>query len=219
LRLDLAGGAFADATVVYGDQGVSAGMEAGVERARPERRPVGGGSSYQVLIEVKADAVRSRLFTPRECARLMGLPDSYILPANARAAVDLLGDGLCVEVVRFLSPQSLRAAVSGANPRDESKARRLSFLAPEKRDWPQDEVFAEANSSPRAREYRCCTSTDSVCPGSSPRVRGTRPAGAEAHHLDRFIPACAGNTPRSGGRAPISPVHRRVRGEHLSMPL
>ncbi len=37
--------------------------------------------------------------TAREGARLMGLPDSYRLPAANGAAWDLIGDGVAVPVV------------------------------------------------------------------------------------------------------------------------
>ncbi len=50
--------------------------------------------------------------------------------------------------------------------------------------------------------------------GSSPPVRGTRTGrGGERLKL-RFIPACAGNTPRDSERTPSSPVHPRLCGEH-----
>ena len=42
----------------------------------------GGGSSRAMLMVVDGDVVRSRLMSPRECARLMGLADTYRLPAN-----------------------------------------------------------------------------------------------------------------------------------------
>ena len=45
-------------------------------------RTPGGGSSRQTIIVVHGDKVRSRLLSPREAARLMGLPDEYILPRN-----------------------------------------------------------------------------------------------------------------------------------------
>ena len=51
--------------------------------------------------------------------------------------------------------------------------------------------------------------------GSSPRVRGTHLQGARHQALERFIPACAGNTLL---RQPVEPpltVHPRVCGEHL----
>ena len=43
---------------------------------------------------VEGDLVRSRLLSPREAARLMGLPDSYKLPANYNDAYGLMGDGV-----------------------------------------------------------------------------------------------------------------------------
>ncbi len=66
-----------------------------------------GGSSRQTLVVVEGDTVRSRLLSPREAARLMGLPDSYILPARYNDAYLLAGDGLAVPVVRYLASQLL----------------------------------------------------------------------------------------------------------------
>lgn len=66
------------------------------------RTPV-GGSSRQTLLFVDGDSVRSRLLSPREAARLMGLPDEYRLPASYNEAYHLLGDGVAVPVVRFIA--------------------------------------------------------------------------------------------------------------------
>jgi DNA (cytosine-5)-methyltransferase 1 len=66
-------------------------------------RTPGGGSSRQTLIEVHGETIRTRLLSPRETARLMGLPDSYVLPKSASAAYKLCGDGLCAPVVRHLA--------------------------------------------------------------------------------------------------------------------
>jgi DNA (cytosine-5)-methyltransferase 1 len=44
-----------------------------------------GGSSRQHVIVIDGGEVRSRLLSPRECARLMGLADTYALPSNANA--------------------------------------------------------------------------------------------------------------------------------------
>ena len=49
--------------------------------------------------------------------------------------------------------------------------------------------------------------------GSSPRVRGTRPAGAGRSHRRRFIPACAGNSRRGPVDTEAYRVHPRVCGE------
>ena len=66
-------------------------------------RTPAGGSSRQTLLFVDADEVRSRLMSPRETARLMGLPEDYVLPANANAAYALTGDGVATPVVAHLA--------------------------------------------------------------------------------------------------------------------
>jgi hypothetical protein len=44
---------------------------------------------------------------PREAARLMGLPEVDALPESAIEAVDLVGDGVCIPVVRWLAENIL----------------------------------------------------------------------------------------------------------------
>ena len=66
------------------------------------RTPV-GGSSRQLVLVVHGRSVRSRLISSRETARLVGLPDEYILPANYNEAYHLTGDGVVVPVVSFLA--------------------------------------------------------------------------------------------------------------------
>ena len=66
-------------------------------------RTPSGGSSRQTLIVVEGPVVRTRLLTTREAARLMGLPDSYILPARYNDAYHLAGDGVVVPVVAHLA--------------------------------------------------------------------------------------------------------------------
>ncbi len=62
-----------------------------------------GGSSRQILLIIEEENIRSRLLSPRETARLMGLPDSYILPENKNEAYYLTGDGVVVPVVSHLA--------------------------------------------------------------------------------------------------------------------
>ena len=62
-----------------------------------------GGSSRQAIVVTGDGPTRSRLITPREAARLMGLPETYHLPKTATAALHLTGDGIAVPVVRWLS--------------------------------------------------------------------------------------------------------------------
>ncbi|MGH6958367.1 MAG: DNA cytosine methyltransferase, partial [Caulobacteraceae bacterium] len=72
-----------------------------------------GGSSRQFVLVAEAGALRSRLLTGREAARLMGLPDSYRLPARANAALHLSGDGVAVPVVRHVAAEILEPLLTG----------------------------------------------------------------------------------------------------------
>ena len=54
--------------------------------------------------------------------------------------------------------------------------------------------------------------------GSSPRLRGTHQAGANAPEPRRFIPAPAGNTSQCRAAIAPTPVHPRACGEHVTMP-
>jgi DNA (cytosine-5)-methyltransferase 1 len=66
-----------------------------------------GGSSIQNLMIADGAIVRSRRLSSREAARLMGLPDSYRLPSNYNEAYGLMGDGVAVPAVRFLTEHIL----------------------------------------------------------------------------------------------------------------
>lgn len=74
-------------------------------------RTPAGGSSRQTLLVIENGVVRSRLLSAREAARLMGLPEDYILPANYNDAYKLAGDGVATPVVRFLAEQVLEPAL------------------------------------------------------------------------------------------------------------
>jgi DNA (cytosine-5)-methyltransferase 1 len=74
-------------------------------------RTPAGGSSRQILILVEPGRVRTRLLTPREAARLMGVPDSYPLPARYNEAYHLMGDGVVVPAVAWLERSLLRPLV------------------------------------------------------------------------------------------------------------
>lgn len=65
-------------------------------------RTPAGGSSRQVVMLVNGDEVRTRLLSPREAARLMGLDDAYRLPSNYNDAYHLLGDGVAAPVAGWL---------------------------------------------------------------------------------------------------------------------
>lgn len=76
-------------------------------------RTPGGGSSRQFLLVVDKGRVASRLLTPREAARLMGLPETYRLPTSTTAALHLAGDGVVVPMVRHLAAQILEPLLGG----------------------------------------------------------------------------------------------------------
>jgi len=71
------------------------------------RTPV-GGSSRQTVIIVDKGGIRTRLLSPREAARLMGVPDRYPLPPGYNDAYHLFGDGVAVPVVGWLENHLLR---------------------------------------------------------------------------------------------------------------
>jgi DNA (cytosine-5)-methyltransferase 1 len=70
-----------------------------------------GGSSRQTLLVIDNGVVRSRLISPREGARLMGLPDSYVLPRSQTAGLQVIGDGVAVPAVRWLAQSLLEPLV------------------------------------------------------------------------------------------------------------
>ncbi len=70
-----------------------------------------GGSSRQTLLVIDNGVVRSRLISPREGARLMGLPDAYVLPRSQTAGLQVIGDGVAVPAVRWLAQSLLEPLV------------------------------------------------------------------------------------------------------------
>lgn len=81
-----------------------------------------GGSSRQTIMVIDGEQVSSRLLSPREAARLMGLPESYVLPKNYNDAYHLAGDGVAVPVVRFLAEQLLEPLLDAAIAVDKKVA-------------------------------------------------------------------------------------------------
>lgn len=89
-------------------------------------RTPAGGSSRQVLLIVEGERVRSRLISARETARLMGLPDTYVLPKRYNEAYHLTGDGVVVNVVKHLSENILLPLVSSEEPRNSKQRRKAA---------------------------------------------------------------------------------------------
>jgi DNA (cytosine-5)-methyltransferase 1 len=91
-------------------------------------RTPNGGSSRQTVILVDRGLVRSRLMTVRECARLMGAPDSYKLPVSYNDGYRAMGDAVAVPVTQWLTrhllaPLAARSAATFAqSPASRSAA-------------------------------------------------------------------------------------------------
>jgi len=75
-------------------------------------RTPSGGSSRQVILLVEGPNVRSRLLSPREGARLMGLPEHYVLPTKYNDAYHVSGDGVAVPVVRYIAANILEPVLA-----------------------------------------------------------------------------------------------------------
>ena len=89
-------------------------MRHGVQRAEVRfdgvagcLRTPDGGSSRQTVLIANDLGLSSRLLSPREAARLMGVPDAFRLPTNYNDSYRAIGDGVAVPVVRWLSQHLL----------------------------------------------------------------------------------------------------------------
>jgi len=75
-------------------------------------RTPSGGSSRQTIIVANGPEIRTRLLSPREAARLMGLPDTYLLPKSYNDAYHLAGDGVAVPVVAHIARHLLNPIIA-----------------------------------------------------------------------------------------------------------
>jgi len=66
-------------------------------------RTPNGGSSRQTVLLVENGTVRSRLMTVRECARLMGAPETYQIPGSYNDGYRAMGDAVAVPATRWLT--------------------------------------------------------------------------------------------------------------------
>jgi DNA (cytosine-5)-methyltransferase 1 len=70
-----------------------------------------GGSGRQILFKAGKGKYFARLFTPRECARLMGA-DDYIISAAPNQALFGFGDAVCVPVIEWITEYYLDPVVN-----------------------------------------------------------------------------------------------------------
>nr|WP_302819399.1 DNA cytosine methyltransferase [Ruthenibacterium lactatiformans] len=66
-----------------------------------------GGSSKQYLVIKKGNQTHARLLTVREAARLMGAPDSFILPGSYNDGYKAMGDAVAAPVAQFIGERFL----------------------------------------------------------------------------------------------------------------
>jgi len=97
----------------------SAGQRAEVRRDEIAGclRTAVGGSGKQFLIRAGGGQIRMRAMTPREYARLQGVPDHYPIDAPDTYALTAFGDAVCVPVIRWIAQHALNPLVAGETAR------------------------------------------------------------------------------------------------------
>lgn len=78
-----------------------------------------GGSSRQILLVVGGGRVRARFMTPREYARLMGVPDDFAIDVPDNQAYFGFGDAVCVPAVQWIAEHVLNP-LAGDDARKEA---------------------------------------------------------------------------------------------------
>ena len=73
-----------------------------------------GGSSKQFLIVKQNGEVNARLLSPRETARLMGAPDSFVLPETYNDGYKAMGDAVVMPVAAFIGESFLMKLAEAA---------------------------------------------------------------------------------------------------------
>ena len=70
-----------------------------------------GGSGKQFLIKVGRGTIKMRAMTPREYARLQGVPDKYPITVNGVQALTGFGDAVCVPAITWIAKHALNPLV------------------------------------------------------------------------------------------------------------
>jgi DNA (cytosine-5)-methyltransferase 1 len=80
-------------------------------------RTAAGGSGRQFLIQAGQGEIRMRAMTPRECARLQGLPDEYSIVIDGVQSLTAFGDAVCAPVISWIAKNILNPLVDRLNLR------------------------------------------------------------------------------------------------------
>jgi DNA (cytosine-5)-methyltransferase 1 len=70
-----------------------------------------GGSGKQFLIKAGRGGIKMRTMTPREYARLQGIPDEYPITVNGVQALTGFGDAVCVPAITWIAQNVLNPLV------------------------------------------------------------------------------------------------------------
>lgn len=70
-----------------------------------------GGSGKQFLIKAGKGMIKMRAMTPREYARLQGVPDEYPITVNGVQALTGFGDAVCVPAITWIAQNVLNPLV------------------------------------------------------------------------------------------------------------
>ena len=71
-----------------------------------------GGSGRQILFKAGRGKYKVRLLTARECARLQGVPDSYVIEVPQNQALFGFGDAVCVPAIEWIAKNYLASITS-----------------------------------------------------------------------------------------------------------
>ena len=76
-----------------------------------------GGSGKQFLIEAGNGNIKMRTMTPREYARLQGVPEQYPITVNGVQALTGFGDAVCVPAITWIAHNVLNPLVKKRLPK------------------------------------------------------------------------------------------------------
>ena len=80
-----------------------------------------GGSGKQFLIRAGKGSIRMRAMTPREYARLQGVPDEYPITVNGVQALTGFGDAVCVPAISWIAKHILSPLAENGLPQYRRK--------------------------------------------------------------------------------------------------
>ena len=75
-----------------------------------------GGSGKQFLARAGKETIKMRAMTPREYARLQGVPDEYSITANGVQALTGFGDAVCVPAISWIAKHVLNKLAENGGP-------------------------------------------------------------------------------------------------------